>query len=128
MEVQKYRVKPGAELAHAGLVLTGGTDLELAPHVAYEVRHLVDPVEPLTGAVMPWVPVDQAQLELELAKARPHERISLIEDALKANTADGDRLRALLAAENKANEQAAKALEKKAEAKVSSKPAPGPQA
>ena len=113
MDLQLYRVKSGAVLAHAGEALTSGEDVQLPPHVAYEVRHLVDPVDAVTGAVQPWGTVDQAVLETELAKARPHERVSLIQQALDAKQGDVKVLEKLLVAAQKDEAAAAKALDQK---------------
>lgn len=125
MDLQPYRVKPGAVLPHAGLVLTSGTNVELAPHVAYEVRHLVDPVDAATGAVKAWGSADQAALETELAKARPHERVSILEQAIAAKKGDLDVLQTLHAAAKREEAEATKALQSKAEKPKSAPPAAG---
>lgn len=120
-----YRVKDGAELAHCEQVLSGGTVVRLQPEIAYEVRHLVEPIGE-DGKVRPWGTPSAEALEAELAAAKPHERISILERAIESKMGDLDRLEKLHAVEVKANTDAAKALEKKAEPKAASKPAPGP--
>ena len=89
----KYRVRPGAQLAHHGKVLIGGDTVELPQHVALEVRHLIDPVG-ADGKVKPWPADPVAALAAELATAKPHERISILRmhrDRNAANLADIDR-------------------------------------
>lgn len=97
---QRYRVKLNCLLPHDGEVLTGGTDVELRPDIAHEVRHLVDEVLP-TGEVQPIGFKDRqaAQLAADLAAARPHERISLLERARAAVADDLKTLDAQIAAE-----------------------------
>ncbi len=109
---RSYRVRDGAELAHAGEVLTGGAVVQLQPHVGYEVRHLVEPLGD-DGKVKPWGTAAEEAFEAELAAARPHERISIIERAIASRTGDLEKLQKMHAAEVKANEAATKALEKK---------------
>jgi len=124
-----YRVKDGQELAHGGDVLPGGSVVQLLPAIAHEVRHLVEPIGD-DGQVKPWgAPSDEA-IDAELAAARPHERISILEQAIAAKRGDLERLEQLHASEVKANEAAAKALEKPKvdEPKGSSKPAAAPKA
>jgi hypothetical protein len=83
-------------------VLDAGTDVELTPAIAYEVRHAVDEVTATgeiraIGASEP----DAAALERALATARPHERISLLEEARARTAGDLKTLDAQIAAERK---------------------------
>ncbi len=71
----RYRVRAGAELAHDGQVLPGGTDLELPRRVAVEIPHLVDEID-AAGGVVP-VPPDGWKLALEDVQA--HERGFVLE-------------------------------------------------
>ena len=96
-----YRVRPGCELPHEGVVLASGADLELAPHIAVEVRHLVDPVNPATKKIMAWPSKATSDLDAELARARPHERISLLEQAAATTSSDLGVIQAKIAAERK---------------------------
>jgi len=94
----QYRVKVGCELAHNGTVVGGGEDVTLDPAVAFEVRHLVDTVDPVTNDATPiGTARDEAALLSDLERARPHERVSLIEQAISANVSDKARLDKLLA-------------------------------
>lgn len=107
---QPYRVRDDAQmpLAHHGEEFTSGAIVQLEPHVAFEVRHLVDPVG-ADGQVRPWgAPADEA-IDAELAAARPHERVSILEAAIAGKRGDLDRLEKLHAAEVKKNEAASKA-------------------
>lgn len=78
----KCIVKDGCELAHGGTVLTGGATVDLPAAIALEVRHLVVEVLP-SGDVQPIGAADRAEAELAdaLERAKPHERISILEQA-----------------------------------------------
>ncbi|MEO8483326.1 MAG: hypothetical protein ABI634_14025 [Acidobacteriota bacterium] len=97
---QLYRVKLGALLPHDGGVLVGGTDVELRPDIAHEVRHLVNEVT-ATGEERPIGFKDRAEAELAaaVAAAKPHERISLLENARKVLLGDLEKLDAQIDAE-----------------------------
>jgi hypothetical protein len=116
-----YRVRDGAILPHAGAELLGGTVVQLKPEIAYEVRHLVEPIGD-DGQVQPWGAASDAKLEADLATARSHERISILEDAIAVKAGELERLRKMHSAEVEAGKAAAKALEKKPEP---AKPAAG---
>jgi acyl-CoA reductase-like NAD-dependent aldehyde dehydrogenase len=91
--MERYRVRAGQQLAHLGKTLRGGDVVELERHVALEVQHLVDPVD-ATGKVKPWPSDAASALAADLARARPHERISLLRaarDAGQAHVDDIDR-------------------------------------
>ncbi|HYE85650.1 MAG TPA: hypothetical protein VEA16_04815, partial [Vicinamibacterales bacterium] len=107
-----YRVRDGAVLAHAGDELRGGVTVELLPHVAYEVRHLVEPLGD-DGQVRPWQTLSQEAIDAELAAARPHERISLIDAAIAAKQGDLAKLQDLRLRELRANEATDKSSEPK---------------
>lgn len=111
MERDLYRVNAGAALAHEGTVLAGGTDVELPAHVAHEVRHLVTPIDRATGKPRSWQPADAA-LRDELARSRPHERVSILDAALKATRGDIAELEQLLAQAKREDADAAKAAAK----------------
>jgi hypothetical protein len=69
------RVRPGKQLPHDAKVLEEGTDVLLPLEIAHEVRHLVDEV--VGDSVRPLGVA--STLEADLAAARPHERISILE-------------------------------------------------
>lgn len=121
------RVKAGCQLAHNGAVIDGGAEIDLAPALAFEVRHLVDEVLP-TGETRPLGAGERgaADLEAALAAARPHERISILEAARAATAGDLAKIdraialeRARLAGESK---PAAKAAPAKAAAAAKAAP------
>ncbi len=89
----RYRVIAGQQLAHHGQVYRGGDVVELDTAIALEVRSLITPID-AAGKAKPW-PTDAAgALAAELAKARPHERISILRaarDAGQAHVTDIDR-------------------------------------
>lgn len=74
MDLHRYRVRPGRQLPHEGLVLEGGAEVDLPRHVAHDVRHLVDPIDAAGQVLEP--PTPEA-IEVE---ARPaHEQRQLLE-------------------------------------------------
>lgn len=79
---KKFRVRTGCVLAHHGEDLEGGQVVALHPHVGYDVRHLVEPVNDAGEVLATSVHAGVAALETELGKARPHEYVSLIEMAI----------------------------------------------
>jgi len=91
--MNRYRVIPGQQLAHHGQVYRGGDLVELDDAIALEVRSLITPVD-AAGKPKAW-PTDAAgALAADLAKARPHERISILQAARaagQAHVADIDR-------------------------------------
>lgn len=96
----RYRVRHGQVLAHCGALVRGGEVVDLSPEVAYEVRHLVDPVG-ADGKVTAW-PTDAAtQLAKDLAAARPHERISILQAAREHRQIDLATIDADIAAEER---------------------------
>jgi hypothetical protein len=122
---RSYRVKTGKVLAHAGEEIQGGADVALLPHVAYEVRHLVDEVQ-ADGTVAPIGAADAAAAALEsaLATARPHERISILKGAHAVSVEQTARLAQLvkdeearLAAEAKSAAKPAKSADAKGDSK-----------
>lgn len=66
----RYRVKVGHILPHDGVVLEGGAELELPPHVAddIEIRHRLDPVAVEVApsvAVRDWMRSDGVDLVVD---------------------------------------------------------------
>lgn len=96
--IAKYRVRPGQQLAHNGKVLFGGETLDLPQHLALEVRHLVDPVG-ADGKVKPWPTDPVAALAAELSTAKPHERISILQQHRARATSHLDDIDREIAAE-----------------------------
>lgn len=96
------RVKPGQQLPHAGEVFDAGQEIDLPDHVAREVPHLV--VEVLAnGDVRPIGAPSAPALEEVLARHRPHERITILEEARAKVAQDLATLDRQIAAERAAN-------------------------
>lgn len=104
-----YRVRAGKELAHHGDVLTAGQDVMLEAHIAHEVRHLIDEVDPATGTVRPIaMSLETARVLNDVARYRPHERVTLFEQAIaQAGAEAGAELHTALAQARRDAEAAA---------------------
>lgn len=117
-----YRVKPGTTLGHGGKTYSEGDVVEIPDHVAAEgnVREKVDPSDAAGNLADP-----PSQLESQMASARAHERISLIEIELgkaKARVTElEDRLAKEKALQAKAMAAETAPPEKKAVEKVITK-------
>lgn len=106
-----YRVREGQEVGQSGVTRTGGDILDIPDTVGAELQSAgkVDPCDESGHVVV--APADQADLERQLARSRPHERVSLVQMEI-------DRLKkALEAAEARLADEQAK--EKAGEEKAS---------
>jgi len=77
-----YRVRRSQQLAHAGQTFGAGAVVELSRKLAAEVSHLVDEVDaegkPVSAPLSSW--------EQSLETVREHERVSILEQQLDAET------------------------------------------
>jgi hypothetical protein len=78
MAMGYFKVRPGHQVGQSGRTVDAGEVLELPDHVGRELRDKVVPCTP-TGEPIEEMAVDEGQLAAELARARDHERITLLE-------------------------------------------------
>jgi hypothetical protein len=111
----RYTVRPGAVLPHMGALLYEGEYVELPRHVADDsiVRDLVQEVDETGAPVLTPAPIDA-----DLARFRPHERITLLQNRMVDARALVSRLADAIAIEERTIE----------EASLSAAPAPTPAA
>lgn len=119
------RVRDGKHLAHHGDVLNGGAELELPDAIALECAHLVDEVLP-TGETRGVGATAPADLKDVLARHRPHERVSILEEARAKTAGDLDAIEQQLTVERKraADEQKAIEAAEKKRLAATAKPEP----
>jgi hypothetical protein len=90
-------VKPGDGLPHQGRIVPPGEIVEVPAHIVPEILHLVEPVDAADRPIAPPTNVDA-----ELAKVRPHERVSILRQLRTEKAADLADLDARIAKEAQA--------------------------
>lgn len=75
----KYRIKPGQTVNQNGVIHGEGTELEMAPHVAIELRSILEPVDPADA-----FPEIKSGVRQGSAEMRDHEKQQVLEARKKS--------------------------------------------